>query len=555
MSNNGPLKLKLNIGALANSQTSANQTPRTSTPTPSASTPGGTKLKLKFGSKSSAPSTPAPADEVPKIKKTKTGRAPKPTAKIIESRKRANEDSEGEEEDGGTIQVQRPHTGPASKKIKLHVNSVTPKTPATKTPITPGGFVLKAKNKGKPPRRPVGEGYDSEASDREIDPTIEEEFILRMMPGDDCDYLRQAIIDKKIGLPKASPYFGADVSMKFHDGDGRRACVNVRGNLYAATVVDLPCVIEGMKSWDKRGWWKSADICQMLWVFSPIKSEEDSKYIPLPSIIDPKTFQYPHGLTPPMHFARKRRFRKRVHKSQIEAVEAEVERLLQLDAQAESSSYMIIDPELEDRRASQAWTPDRSQGDYEAGRDQYSEDEDPDADGDADDDGYFGGQHGQAQLSHNTQANAGVKQEDGWDDANLENDLEAAFNEDLFPDNQSEGQTPMSTTMATPSQLAVSTPAAEPSIGEEDSGDESFESDDGGDDAPAEEDPDEIARRAERENMRAHIAELQQGYDKAKTNLATTTNVLLRRRIEDSMKKMMAEIELKKSSLGEDEDE
>jgi TATA-binding protein-associated factor Taf7 len=30
--------------------------------------------------------------------------------------------------------------------------------------------------------------------------------------------------------------------------------------------VDLPCIVEGMKSWDRRGWYKSADICQMLLV-------------------------------------------------------------------------------------------------------------------------------------------------------------------------------------------------------------------------------------------------------------------------------------------------
>jgi transcription initiation factor TFIID subunit 7 len=532
MASNG-LKLKLNIGS------SINQAPSASTPTPSTATPGGTKFKLKFNNKASTPSTPAPtpADEAPKPKKTKAGRAPKPSAKVVESRKRSKEDSDAEDEDGGTIQVQRP-----AKKIKLQLNPSGPKTP-----ITPSGqLLLKAKVRGKPPKRTLGEGYDSEASDRELDPTIEEEFILRMMPGDDCDYLRQAIADKKIGLPKGPPHYGADVYLKFYNGDGRRASVTIRGKAYAATLVDLPCVIEGMKSWDKRGWWKSADICQMLWVFAEIKNEAEAKTIPLPSIVDPVTYQYPHGLTPPMHFARKRRFRKRVHKSQIEAVEAAVDRLLQADAEAESSTYMIIDPEAEERHASQAWSPEGSQGDYEAGGGQYSQDED--AEGEADDAGdYF------SRVDHNTHVNASVKEE-FEDDGGLAMDLEAAFNADLG-ENQSDGHTPLSTAIATPSQLAASTPAAEPSIGEEDSGDESFESEDEADDSRADEDPDEIARLAQIQGIREDIANLEQAHANVKNTLLTTTNVLLKRRMEESLKKLTSEIELKKSSLGEgDED-
>jgi transcription initiation factor TFIID subunit 7 len=109
--------------------------------------------------------------------------------------------------------------------------------------------------------------------------------------------------------------------MKFFHEEGRRVTIIIRGRPYAATLVDLPYVIEGIKSWDRRGWWKSVDICQMLWVFAPIKKEEEAKTILLPKIIDPDTFQCPHGLTPPMHYARKRRFRKRISRTAIEAVE------------------------------------------------------------------------------------------------------------------------------------------------------------------------------------------------------------------------------------------
>lgn len=132
--------------------------------------------------------------------------------------------------------------------------------------------MLKAKVKRELPKRPLGEGYDSDASDREDDPTIKEGFILRIFPGDSCEYLRTAISEKKIGFAKALG--SADVHVKFFSGEGRRAAMTTRRYPYAATLVDLPCVVEGMKSWGRRSWWKSADICQMLCVFAPIKEEE-----------------------------------------------------------------------------------------------------------------------------------------------------------------------------------------------------------------------------------------------------------------------------------------
>jgi transcription initiation factor TFIID subunit 7 len=513
-------KLKLNVNTCVNKASSI------STPTSTTLTPGGSKPAPKFKIKTSSnPSTPVPVhDEAPKPKKTKAGRAAKPSAKLIESRKRIKEESESEG-DNSTINVQ-----PPSKKIKLQIKpGQTPKTP-----ITPGtGVIIKAKVKGKPPKRPLGEGYDSEAEDREEDPTIEEEFILRMMPGDDCDYLRQAITDKRIGIPVASG--GADVRMRFYDGDGRRAAVTIRRKPYAATLVDLPCIVEGMKSWDKRGWWKSADICQMLWVFAPITKEEEAKTIPLPSIIDPQTYQYPHGLTPPMHYARKRRFRKRISRTAIEAVEDAVEKLLAADAQADDVGWEMIDP---DRQGSGS-PPGDDLGE------EYSEDEeDEDAEGEEDDGGYFGNGHTHEAV------------DDSLDmDADLEADLEAAMQADEFE----AASTPISTMGATPLLATGETPAAEVEEEEEDSGDESTE--DGEDDENNETggavqiDEDEKARQAAIEGTREDIAELEKQLQNALGQLAQQQNPILRRRIDDNIRKMKNELQLKKSSIGEGDDD
>ncbi|TAQ87385.1 hypothetical protein B7494_g4284 [Chlorociboria aeruginascens] len=501
------LKLKLNLG------------PRPSLSTPPVATPGASKGKLKLNTNSNPP-TPSLPEPAPKPKKTKTGRATKPSAKVIESRKRGKD--EDESDDGGTINVV-----PPAKKIKISLNS------APKTPITPA-IQLKAKVKGKPPKRAPGEGYDSEASDREIDPMIEEEFILRMLPGDDCDYLRKAIGEKRLGIPKSQG--GADVFLKFFDGDGRKAMINIRGHMYAATLVDLPCVIEGMKSWDKRGWWKSADICQMLWVFAPIQREDEAKTIAPPKAVDPVTYQYPHGITPPMQFARKRRFRKRISRTAIEAVEDAVEKLLEADAKAVSSSWEMIDPDGPGRE-SQAYSPDPSSpGGYEDGQDQYSEDED--AEGEIDDSaGYFGHQNGGAPVDNLFDQDM---------EADLEADLEAAMQAE-------EAATPV-TNEPTPSMLNGGTPAETEQ--EEDSGDESIEGDDGGDaDGDGDIDEDEKARQAELRTKREDIADMERALATVQAQLAVQANPILRRRLDESIRKIKAELQLKKSSIGEGEED
>ena len=507
------LKLKLNTKG-SGLRTSSISTPSGIAPfttsTPIAATPGGTSIKLKFNTKPASaratpvPSTPAAIEEP---KKTKAGRQPKATAK----KRQIKEEPLSDEEQSKIIPL------PAHKKIKL--NTGIGKGTLGKELKTP---IIKAKyNKtgvGKVPKRVPGEGYDSEASDREEDPVIEEQFIFRMQPGEDCEYLRDAVTNKKIGLPKANG--GADVQMKFFEEDGRRAAITVRGRVYAATLVDLPTVTEGMKSWDKRGWWKSADICQMLWVFATVHDEEEAKTIDLPAIIDKQTHQYPHGLTPPMQFARMRRFRKRISRNAIEAVEDQVAALLQADKEAKSSSYVRVNPDDD-----ADFSTDYDGEGYEDGEE--------DAEGELDDgEGYFTtDHHGNDEI-----------------DADLEADLQADLEAELEAD--SVAATPVSTSNATP-MLNAETPAAEAT---EDSGDSSGEEDNEGDGAD-EVDEAEKARQNQIQGIREDIAELEKKLSLAQSQLAAQFNKILRARLEDGVRKLKAELQLKKSSLGEDEDE
>jgi transcription initiation factor TFIID subunit 7 len=47
-------------------------------------------------------------------------------------------------------------------------------------------------------QKDVGLGYDSEASDREDDPAIEEQVILRCRGGDDAEYLKECLERKEV---------------------------------------------------------------------------------------------------------------------------------------------------------------------------------------------------------------------------------------------------------------------------------------------------------------------------------------------------------------------
>ncbi|KAF5125668.1 Transcription initiation factor TFIID subunit 7 [Metarhizium anisopliae] len=268
---------------------------------------------------------------------------------------------------------------------------------ATKIKIRPGvksahtQVVLKPR--GRPPVHPPGDGYDSEASDRELDPAIEEQFILRMLPGEHCDYVRWCMENGKMGIPRAQG--GADITIKFFDEDTRRAIMTVKGQSFAAVMVDLPTITESMKTWDRKSFMKSADICQMLLVFQQVKNEEEAKRAQLPTMID-TNFKWPHGVTPPMHDCVNRRFAKTISRKEIEDKEAEVERLLAEDSKASSTKW--------------EWVDDRHDEDVEMGADE-------DAEGEVDDSmGYFG----------STQ-----NDEIFGDDNDLEADLEAAFADDL----------------------------------------------------------------------------------------------------------------------------
>lgn len=134
--------------------------------------------------------------------------------------------------------------------------------------------------------------------------------------------------------------------------------------LMHAKIVDLPGIIESLKTIDNKSFYKTADICQMMICKdepdqpiteeeSPTKNKKKDPYK-----VD-KKFLWPHGITPPAKNVRKRRFRKTLKKKYVEApeIEKEVKRLLHADNEAVSITWEVIKEEEEPNMKVETSTP------------------------------------------------------------------------------------------------------------------------------------------------------------------------------------------------------
>lgn len=133
------------------------------------------------------------------------------------------------------------------------------------------------------------------------------------------------------------------------ENDMRHGEVRLDHWLMHAKIVDLPTIIESLKTIDNKSFYKTADICQMMICKeepdqptaeeeSPAKNKKKDPYK-----VD-KKFLWPHGITPPTKNVRKRRFRKTLKKKYVEApeIEKEVKRLLRADNEAVSVTFEVI---------------------------------------------------------------------------------------------------------------------------------------------------------------------------------------------------------------------
>ncbi|XP_028733796.1 transcription initiation factor TFIID subunit 7-like [Peromyscus leucopus] len=194
----------------------------------------------------------------------------------------------------------------------------------------------------------------SENHDDELPPELENQFILRLPP-DQASRVRQII---RSGNAAMRERLKIDLSP-----DARHAVLQVDDVSLSARVVDLPCVIGSLKTHDRKTFYKTADISQML-VCSAEGDPRSSPEEPAPAAgatalgrqgETGNKYTWKHGITPPLKNVRKKRFRKPTRKlpdgKQSEGgcggyvdskdVEKEVKRLLRSDAEAISSRWEI----------------------------------------------------------------------------------------------------------------------------------------------------------------------------------------------------------------------
>ncbi|KAI4953818.1 hypothetical protein J4E91_002666 [Alternaria rosae] len=536
--------------------------PPSDAPTPVSAKPGGLKLKLK----PSGPAAGEPADgqngEGTKVKRKYTKkpkldesgnvippgkpgpkkraredgddidspaakRKPKPTAKSLAM---AN-DSGDDDDDYAAVQQPPPQPIKSHNRTQSIKLSIKPK--GSMTSARPA--ILKVKGAGKPPVRPYGVGYDSEAEEAEPDPAIESQFVLRMKPGPDCDLLRKSIEEKTIG--KSVSQGGPGVHFRFFDREGRRAMLTVQGRHYAATMVELPAVIESLKSWNKKDWVKTADVCQMLLVLDEVKNEEEAKKYPLPSYISPDTHRFPHGLTPPMKWARKRRFRPRKSYIDVERAEAALHRLLEADELAESTKYEMVDSEAE---SSEESSSEEEVDDEEMADATQVEEMDADqleqmlAEGLMDDEVEFQGDNDQLKALLAGNDNVQVEQADTPTTAH-----------DVAMHALSQNGNVVIET-----ETAASTPAAATSA----------DDDDDDDDEDSDDDVDEVdeaaaAEEQRQEQLRGEIAELERAIVQSTEARDRHTNFLFKKRAQTQIDKQKADLAIKRKQLNEEADE
>jgi len=505
------------------------------------------KLKLSFsqaGSAAASPSNNSQSQSQPQTPSGQHQRTPsiklsfgkvKPAAPAPVAHHR------NPSEDGGSSKKRKratpsaePEPAPAPKaKVPQLLKLITKQGPSTakNSAITPG---IKLKTKGKIPKRPTGVGYDSELEDREIDPVILEAFVLRMLPGDDCNYIRDAIANGTVGVSILQK--GADIRMRVLDVNGRRGILQVRGKQYAFTIVDLPTITEGMKSWDRKNFIKSVDISQMCLVLGPCKTDEEARTYPLPPDVNPKNYQYAHGLTAPMRNVRKRRFERtaRARLDDIEAIERKVNALLEADSKASHTSYEVLDHD-----------PRAEEDEYSA--EEYDSDEDAEGE---DEEGYF--DHSVAQTPEQQYRPEEISAlealfEQGVEEADYAPGTDTAATA-AMPSLHPGSANPLSSSAASPaagetSAFSTDTPAAAAS-----------DNDDEGPDVDEDEDADASDADQEASDEKAEtLAKIKEAEDKIarqREQLRGTSNQMLKKKIAKKIQDLDSDIRMMRRHAG-----
>ncbi|XP_050417128.1 transcription initiation factor TFIID subunit 7 [Patella vulgata] len=169
---------------------------------------------------------------------------------------------------------------------------------------------------------------------------LEQQLILRLPPGP-AMALRHDVQTGSLTLKDK-------LSIEMQP-DMRHARVRYGGEIFSAKLVDLPCIIDSLKTVDKKTFYKTADINKMLICTTEDDLSQEESDSPKKKDKEQKKFIYNHGITPPLKNVKKRRFRKTLKKKFMDQpeIEKEVKRLFRYDAEAIDVKWEIIRDEAE----------------------------------------------------------------------------------------------------------------------------------------------------------------------------------------------------------------
>lgn len=162
----------------------------------------------------------------------------------------------------------------------------------------------------------------------------EQQFIMRL-PQETAAALRQEIAAGGLHLKER-------LSIELQH-DLRKGAIRYGNDFFYAKMVDLPCLIESLKTVDMKTFYKTADLSQMLITVPEDDNTQDENDSPKKKDKDKKHL-WNHGITPPLKNVRKRRFRKTLKKKYMDQpdIEKEVKRLFRTDSEAISVKWELI---------------------------------------------------------------------------------------------------------------------------------------------------------------------------------------------------------------------
>jgi transcription initiation factor TFIID subunit 7 len=119
--------------------------------------------------------------------------------------------------------------------------------------------------------------------------------------------------------------------------DARNAQIAIGNRSLHGILLDLPTLVESFRTVDTTQYVKVADISKMLLCLDLSLGD----HFELKQKLTENNYQWPNGLTPPMAGISSKRKSKRPPIEHIEAIEKQVQKLLEADAAADSVSFTV----------------------------------------------------------------------------------------------------------------------------------------------------------------------------------------------------------------------